>query len=82
MEPNVLPICVCHYSLDDAWRDWRLAALRCMTAGDAMHGFASSDAASIRVALFMDDAIQRHAAFAMELEAWRVLPDPSAFSAL
>ena len=71
---------VCDYSLHDAWHDWRLAALRCMTAGDAMHGFSSSDAASIRVALFMDDAIQRHAAFAMELEAWRALPDPSAFS--
>ena len=70
-----------NYSLDDAWYDWRLAALRCMTAGDAMHGFASSDAASTRVALFMDDAIQRHAAFALELEAWRALPDASVFAA-
>ncbi len=68
------------YSLDDAWHDWRLAALRCMTAGDAMHGFASSDAASTRVALFMDDAIQRHAAFAYEIEAWRALPDPASFA--
>ena len=52
-----------------------------MNAGDAMHGFALSDAASTRMALLMDDAIQRHAAFALELEAWRALPDPAVFSA-
>ena len=35
----------------------------------------------IRTALFMDDAIQRHAAYAMEIEAWQALPDPSAWNA-
>jgi hypothetical protein len=29
----------------------------------------------------MDDAIQRHAAYAMEIEAWQALPDPSAWNA-
>jgi hypothetical protein len=27
----------------------------------------------------MDDAIQRHAAYAVEIEAWQALPDPGAF---
>lgn len=69
---------VSDYPLEMAWRDLRLAALRCMTAGDAMHGFTLETAPSTRVALFMDDAIQRHAAYALEIEAWRALPDPSA----
>jgi hypothetical protein len=27
----------------------------------------------------MDDAIQRHAAYALEIEAWQALPDPAGF---
>jgi hypothetical protein len=67
------------YSLADANRDLQLAALRCMTTGIAMHGFSMLPDTPVRVALFMDDAIQRHAAYAVEIEAWQALPDPSAF---
>lgn len=68
------------YSLSEARRDLQLAALRCITAGLAMHAFAAGPETPIRVALFMDDAIQRHAAYALEIEAWAALPDPSGLS--
>ena len=67
------------YPLSEAKRDLQLAALRCITAGLAMHGFSAAPETPIRVALFMDDAIQRHAAYALEIEAWQALPDPSGF---
>ena len=67
------------YSLADARRDLQLAALRCMTTGLAMHGFSMGPDTPVRVALFMDDAIQRHAAYAVEIEAWQALPDPGGF---
>ena len=67
------------YPLSEARHDLQLAALRCITAGLAMHGFSSNPEMPIRAALFMDDAIQRHAAYALEIEAWRALPDPSGF---
>jgi hypothetical protein len=57
----------------------QLAALRCITAGVAMHGFSRGPDTPIRAALFMDDAIQRHAAYAQEIDAWAALPDPSGF---
>jgi len=28
----------------------------------------------------MDDAIQRHAAYGLDIEAWQALPDPSAWA--
>ena len=68
-----------NYSLADARRDLQLAALRCMTTGLAMHGFSMAPDTPVRVALFMDDAIQRHAAYAVEIEAWQALPDPGGF---
>ena len=58
----------------------QLAALRCITAGVAMHGFMQDPDTTIRTALFMDQAIQRHAALAEELAAWEALPDSSGFS--
>lgn len=67
------------YPLAEARRDLQLAALRCITAGVAMHGFSLNPTTTTRVALFMDDAIQRHAAYAVEIEAWQALPDPSGF---
>lgn len=70
---------VSDYSLSDARRDLQLAALRCITAGLAMHGLSAAPETPVRVALFMDDAIQRHAAYALELEAWEALPDRSGF---
>jgi hypothetical protein len=33
---------------------------------------------SVRTALFVDQAIQRHSALVLELEAWQALPDPNA----
>jgi hypothetical protein len=68
------------YPLSQARRDLQLAALRCITAGVVMHGFDLGPETPIRAALFMDDAIQRHAAYAFEIEAWEALPDPSGFS--
>jgi hypothetical protein len=68
------------YPLQEARRDLQLAALRCITAGGAMHGFSRGPDTPIRAALFMDDAIQRHAAYAVEIEAWEALPDPTGFS--
>ncbi len=67
------------YPLSEARHDLQLAALRCITAGLAMHGFSSNPEMPIRAALFMDDAIQRHAAYALEIEAWQALPDPAGF---
>jgi len=68
------------YPLSEARYDLQLAALRAITAGLAMHSFFDNPETPIRAALFMDDAIQRHAAYALEIEAWAALPDPSAFS--
>ncbi len=68
------------YPLAEAHRDQQLAALRCITAGVAMHGFMQDPDTTIRTALFMDQAIQRHAALAEELAAWEALPDSSGFS--
>jgi len=73
---------VCDYTLLEARRDQQLAALRCITAGLAMHGFLQDPDTTIRTALFMDQAIQRHAALAEELAAWEALPDPSGFGAV
>jgi hypothetical protein len=67
------------YPLSQARRDLQLASLRSITAGIAMHSFDLGPDTPIRAALFMDDAIQRHAAYALELEAWEALPDPSGF---
>ena len=67
------------YPLAEARRDLQLAALRCITAGLAMHGFLSFPDTTIRTALFMLQAIQQHAGLAMELEAWEALPDASGF---
>ncbi|MEB3308434.1 MAG: phosphotransferase [Cyanobacteriota bacterium] len=68
------------YSLSDARRDLQLSALRCMTTGMAMHGLVSGPETPLRVSLFVDDAVQRHTAYALELEAWEALPDPSRFT--
>lgn len=57
----------------------RMAALRCITTGVAMHGFMQDPDTTIRTALFMDQAIQHHAALAEELAAWEALPDSSGF---
>lgn len=70
---------VSDYPLAEARRDLQLAALRCITAGIAMHSFSMAPETPVRVALFMDDAIQRHAAYAAEIEAWQALPDPAGF---
>ena len=67
------------YPLAEARRDQQLAALRCITAGIAMHSFSRGEETPVRAALFMDDAIQRHAAYAAEVAAWEALPDPSGF---
>mgnify|MGYP006276649113 CR=1 FL=1 len=69
------------YPLSEALRDKQLAALRCITAGIAMHSFSKGPETPVRAALFMDDAIQRHAAYAAEIAAWEALPDPSGFPA-
>jgi hypothetical protein len=68
------------YPLSEARYDLQLASLRCITAGLAMHGFSRGPETPVRVALFMDDAIQRHAAYALEIEAWQALPDPSGWA--
>ena len=69
------------YPLEEARRDLQLAALRCLTTGVTMHSFSAGPLPPpTRAALFMDDAIQRHAAYAVEIEAWQALPDPSAFT--
>ena len=67
------------YPLSEARRDLQLAALRCMTAGIVMHSFSFNPDTPVRAALFMDDAIQRHAAYAFEIKAWEALPDRSSF---
>jgi Ecdysteroid kinase-like family len=67
------------YPLAEARRDLQLAALRCMTAAIVMHSFSFNPDTPVRAALFMDDAIQRHAAYAVEIKAWEALPDRSGF---
>ena len=77
---ELLKLGVCDYSLEEARYDLQLAALRTITAGIAMHSFTGPDI-PIRAALFMNDAIQRHAAYGLEIDAWQALPDPSAWHA-
>ena len=67
------------YPLSEARRDLQLAALRCMTTCIVMHSFSQNPDTPVRAALFMDDAIQRHAAYALEIGAWEALPDPGSF---
>lgn len=50
-----------------------------MTAGIALHSFSKGAETPVRAALFMDDAIQRHAAYAVEIAAWEALPDRTGF---
>lgn len=63
------------YSLAEARRDLQLAALRCLTTSIAMYRFLQDPAVSVRTALFVDQAIQRHCSFVQELEAWQALPE-------
>ncbi len=63
------------YPLADARRDLQLAALRCLTTSIAMYRFLLDPDVSVRTALFVDQAIQRHSALVLELEAWQALPD-------
>ena len=67
------------YPLSMARFDLQLAGLRTMTTGLVLHGFSKNPATSARAALFIDDAAQRHAAYAIEIRAWEALPDPSGF---
>jgi Ecdysteroid kinase-like family len=67
------------YPLQEARRDLQLCALRAMTTCETMHSFDRGAVTAVRAALFMDDAIQRHAAYAHELRAWEALPDPKGF---
>ncbi len=63
------------YPLADARHDLQLAALRCLTTSIAMVRFLLDPAVSVRTALFVDQAIQRHSALVQELEAWQALPE-------
>jgi len=65
------------YSLADARLDQQLAALRCLTTSIVLSGFLKDPNVTVRAALFMDQAIQRHADLIQELNAWEALPDPS-----
>jgi hypothetical protein len=76
---TLLKLGVRDYPLSEARRDLQLAALRCMTAAIVMHSFSLNPDTPVRAALFMDDAIQRHAAYAVEIKAWEALPDRSGF---
>ena len=62
------------YPLADARRDLQLAALRCLTTSIAMYRFLLDPDVSVRTALFVDQAIQRHSALVLELQAWQALP--------
>jgi thiamine kinase-like enzyme len=68
------------YSLADARRDLQLASLRALTTAVVVSSFDKKLDINIRSSLLWDQAIQRHGAFAEELEAWQALPDPSSFS--
>ena len=68
------------YPLIDARRDLQLAALRCLTTAIAMYKFLLDSGVSVRTALFVDQAIQRHSAFVLELKAWEALPERVALS--
>lgn len=77
---TLLKLGVRDYALCEARRDLQLAALRCMTAAIVMHSFSFNPDTPVRAALFMDDAIQRHAAYALEIKAWEALPDGHGFT--
>jgi hypothetical protein len=66
------------YPMAEARRDLQLAALRCLTTAIAIFRFMRDPTVSVRTALFVDQAIQRHSALVLELEAWQALPDPIA----
>jgi len=79
---TLLNLGVRDYPLSEARHDLQLAALRCMTAAIVMHSFSLNPDTPVRAALFMDDAIQRHAAYATEIKAWEALPDGHGFHGL
>jgi len=68
------------YSLADARHDFQLATLRCTTAAVKLHGMLVDPGTTVRSALFLDEAIQRHCAALLELRAWEALPRPLAAS--
>lgn len=64
------------YGLADARHDLQLATLRCTTAAVKLYRLLNDPEISVRTALFVDQAIQRHCAALLELKAWQALPHP------
>lgn len=64
------------YSLAEARHDFQLATLRCTTAAVKLHWMLNDPETTVRSALFIDEAIQRHCAALLELQAWEALPVP------
>jgi hypothetical protein len=67
---------VADYPLQEAQRDLQLAALRCLAAPIRLYATLHDSSTSVRTALFKDEAIERHCAAVLELQAWLALPKP------
>jgi hypothetical protein len=65
---------VADYPLKDARRDLQLAALRCLAAAIRLYATLHHCSTTVRSALFKDEAIERHCAAVLELQAWQALP--------
>ena len=65
---------VTDYPLAEARRDLQLAALRCLAAAIRLYATLHHPSSTVRSALFKDEAIERHCAAVLELQAWQALP--------
>lgn len=70
---------VTDYPLAEARRDLQLAALRCLAAAIRLYATLHHPSTTVRSALFKDEAIERHCAAVLELQAWQALPRAIAF---
>lgn len=67
---------VADYPLQEARHDLQLGALRCLAAAIRLYATLHHSSTSVRSALFKDEAIERHCAAVLELQAWQALPRP------
>jgi hypothetical protein len=62
------------YPLSEARRDLQLSALRRFAAAIRLYATLHHGTTTLRSALFRDEAIERHCAAVLELQAWQATP--------
>ncbi len=65
---------VADYSLEDAWADFQLASLRCLSSVLILHNSQLDPSMSARSILANDEWIERFCSLVVELEVFKILP--------